>query len=86
MNGRELGTKNSKVYNCGVGNRIYRELPDRSYRLLSLNYHIACNYQRSLATFPPRKDIGVIAKQVQNSAHYEINIVFQGLGFVVKGW
>ncbi len=85
MNRRELGTKNSKVYNCGVGNRIYRELPNRSYRLLSLNYHIAYNYQQSLATFPPRKDIGVISKQVQNSTHDEIDIVFQGLGFVVKG-
>lgn len=86
MNGRELGTKNSKVCNGGVGNRIYRELPNRSYRLLSLNYHIACNYQRSLATFPPRKDIGVISQQVQNSAHNEIDVIFQSLGFVVKGW
>ena len=86
MNGRELGTKNSKVCNDGVENRIYRELPNRSCRLLSLNYHIACNYQQSLATFPPRKDIGVISQQVQNSAHDEIDIVFQSLGFVVKGW
>ena len=86
MNGRELGTKNSKVYNCGVGNRIYRELPNRSYRLLSINYHIACNCQRSLATFPPRKDIGVISKQVQDSANNKIDVVLYGLGFVVKGW
>ena len=86
MNGRELGTKNSKVCNGGVGNRIYRELSNRSYRLLSLNYHIACNCQRSLATFPPRKDIGVISKQVQDSANNKIDVVLYGLGFVVKGW
>ena len=86
MNGRELGTKNSKVCNGGLGNRICKELLSRSYRLLSLNYHIAYNYQRSLTTLPSRKNIGVISKQVQNSAHYEIDIVFQGLGFVVKGW
>ena len=86
MNGRELGTKNSKVCNGGVGNRIYRELPNRSCRLLSLNYHIACNYQQSLATFPPRKDIGVISKQVQDSANNKIDVVLYGLGFVVKGW
>ena len=86
MNGRELGTKNSKVCNGGLGNRIYRELLNRSYRLLSLNYHIACNYQRSLATFPPRKDIGVISKQVQDSANNKIDVVLYGLGFVVKGW
>ena len=86
MNGRELGTKNSKVCNGGLGNRIYREFPNRFYRLLSLNYHIACNYQQSLTTLPSRKNIGVISKQVQNSTHDEIDIVFQGLGFVVKGW
>ena len=86
MNGRELGTKNSKVCNGGVGNRIYRELPNRFYRLLTLNYHIAYNYQRSLTTLPSRKNIGVISKQVQNSAHDEIDVIFQGLGFVIKGW
>ena len=86
MNGREPGTKNSKVCNGGLGNRIYREFPNRSYRLLSLDYHIAYNYQRSLTTLPSRKNIGVISKQVQNSAHNEIDVIFQGLGFVVKGW
>ena len=86
MNGRELGTKNSKVCNGGVGNRIYRELLNRSYRLLSLNYHIACNCQQSLTALPPRKDIGVISKQVQDSANNKIDVVLYGLGFVVKGW